>query len=424
MKKTIFYYKINSTFRYITDIDDEIKESEFLEYTKCKNYRLNEKYNACDEDLIKFKKDLINNNNEIKKNFFLNKDKKAFNIDVFRYNTLNEAIYNNVIINSNQKIINEMPDIKFMEFIMMQNLKTSGLMTLKHDIIGKINDNCFGYDYKKFYYEIMKRIRIPITSPVYYEIDEIDFNKLDFGIYRVKIICDNPLFLNIFNFNPKHHYTHNTLKVCYKFKDKYGIKFKLLKPDDNFKYNFVHYDKTIELKNLFKGYFKIMDELLLKCKSNNFLIKNYVSTIWGVLSKYNKIYVKDDDAEKYDFEHINKINCNERYDYYLYEHSDNIMTLINSKKAYKNGGLARIKSFLPEYCRNFIFEMISSNNLENDIIRIQTDGIVFNKEIDFKNMKMKYYPVKEDKTSGRIKFYNVNSYFHVDDDNNEYKYKK
>ncbi|RZK26950.1 MAG: hypothetical protein EOO43_01215 [Flavobacterium sp.] len=99
--------------------------------------------------------------------------------------------------------------------------------------------------------------------------------------------------------------------------------------------------------------------------------------------------------------------------------------MIPSKKPFSRGGLARLKIFLPEFCRGFIFNMLSENDLEGSVMRVQTDGICFSNAIDFKSLGLTYYPSQEDKSTGRLKFYNVNCYMHVCECCGcEYKYDK
>jgi hypothetical protein len=373
---------------------------------------MNDKYKATDSDLFKFRDDLNMWNDDIKKHFFKNSEKKVFKIDVFDYNTINDAVYNNVIMNSDQKTINAIPDIKFREFAVFEDSLSCGLMTVDKEILERPID-CYGYDYAKFYYQMMRSIRIPSSAPEFYVIDQLDFDKLDYGIYRVKVICDNKLFWNVFKFNNMHHYNHNTLKTLYKYKDKYGITFKLLEPDECYNYNLMYYAETVELRTIFKGWFKIMDELLKKCDPKNWLLKTYLSQSWGCMSKYSKIYINENDSESYDWDQLSNIDATKKYKYYSYEHSNGKYALINGNKAFAHGGLGRIKIFLTEYSRNFIFNMISENNLENYVTRIQTDGICFNKPVDFSKLGLKYYPIPEKKSSGKLVFYNINNYFHV-----------
>jgi hypothetical protein len=412
-KEINYYYSTlnqngQSVFRCLRNDCDEIIEVPVLNTKKCKNYRMNDKYEAKDEDLFMFREDLNKWNDDIKQHFFKTKEKKVFKVDVFHYNTINDAIYNTLIMNSDQKTLNTLPDIDFHELRMIENCLTCGLITIDKDIIGKTID-CYGYDYSKFYFHMMKKIRIPTSKPEYYVSDEINFDKLDFGYYRVKILCSDKTFMKCFKFNSKNFYNHNTLKTVYKFKDRYNIRFELLPADETFDYNFIWYENTIELKKLFKQWFATMETLLKKCDKKNWLLKSYISQAWGTLSKYDKLYVHADDVESYDFEQLNKIS-GEKYDYYAHSFSNDLYAMINANHPFKYGGIARMKIFLTEYARNYVFYMINENNLQDYVLRCHTDGIAFNRPIDFTSMGLDYCPIPEEKSTGKIIFHNVNSY--------------
>ena len=256
---------------------------------------------------------------------------------------------------------------------------------------------------------MLQKIRIPISSPVYNTIDKIDFDKLSFGLYGCKIICYDEMFNNIFNFNKKNIYSHNTLKILFEYKDLYNIKFELLPSDEHFDYNQVLYPKTIEFKLLAKNWIKIMNDILKRCK-NNFLAKSLVSQVWGNIIQYKKIRVKDEKLFDYDYTHIDKIDSTNKYDFYELKHTGNYHYLIDSNNAF-NHPLSRLKVFLTSYCRSYIFNFLSENNLAKNVIRIQTDGIVFNKKFNFDLFD--YAPIPEDKTTGKIVFKNVNRYHKV-----------
>jgi hypothetical protein len=271
----------------------------------------------------------------------------------------------------------------------------------------------------------MRKIRIPTSKPEYYVLDELNFDHLDFGIYRVKINCSNKLFWNVFKFNPQNHYLHSTLKAVYKYKDRFDITFELLPPDKEFNYNLVWYEHTVELKVLFKQWFKVIDSLLKVCDKKNWLLKTYISQIWGNVSSFKKIYVSDEESDEYDFDHLDKINVNNPYEYYALEHSGDMYTMIKASQPYKYKGLARVKSFLTEYARNYMMTMICENNLEAFVMRIQTDSVTLTKPVDFTKLNMSYYPIAEAKSTGYIVFHNVNCYRHVCAECHcEYKYDK
>ena len=427
IKKSCFFYSTTNdngenVYRCLYNDSSTIVSVDELDYKRVKNYKMNCYYQETNEDLFKFRDDLIKWNDEIKQNFFKNADNKLFKVDVFNYNTINDAVYNNIIINSDQKTINSIPDVNFREFAMFEDCLSCGLMTIESDIIDKPVD-CHGYDFAKYYYEMMRKIRTPTSAPSYYVIDEIDFEHIDFGIYRCKVECTDKHFRNVFKFNTKHHYSHNTLKTLYKYKDLYNITFKLLEPDEHYNYNMVWYEHSVELKVLFKPWFAMIDKLRKTCNSKNWLMKTYISTAWGILCSYNKSYINKDEACDYNFVNLSKLTTKKKYKFYATEYTNGQYTLINSNKAYKYGGLSRIKPFLTEFARGYIFNMISEHQLQSHILRIQTDGIVFNKAIDFKSLSVKYYPIPEAKSTGIIKFYNLNSYFHVCDVCGiEYKY--
>ena len=174
----------------------------------------------------------------------------------------------------------------------------------------------------------------------------------------------------------------------------------------------VWYEHTVELKAILKDWFAIIDKLLKECSSSNWLLKTYISQAWGNLSKYKKHYVHTDDSTEYDWDHLNNI-CNQRYDYYCNSFENDIYTMISADDPFAHGGLGRIKPFLTEYSRNYVFNMISEQKLEKYVVRIQTDSISFTRQIDFNKRGLKYVPIPEQKSSGRLIFYNVNTYFHV-----------
>jgi hypothetical protein len=126
---------------------------------------------------------------------------------------------------------------------------------------------------------------------------------------------------------------------------------------------------------------------------------------------------------EYDFDHLDHISS-EKYKYYSYKLENEYYQIIPTASPFRYKGLGRVKMFLTEFSRNYIFDMISSHDLEKNVIRVQTDGIVLNEKVDFAMLEgLKYYPKHENKTTGLIKFYNLNSYYHICKVcNNEFKY--
>ena len=169
-----------------------------------------------------------------------------------------------------------------------------------------------------------------------------------------------------------------------------------------------------------------MDELLKKCDKDNWLLKSYISEAWGTLGKYKKVRIDRKDSNKYDFRKISSITSSIQYEYYSYEENECTHTLIKSDDPFKYGGLARIKVFLPEFARNYIFNMVSEYNLSQYVKRVHTDGICFSKKINFGTVEdMPYKPIPEAKSTGVITFRTVNYYRHCCYDCEcEYKFNK
>jgi len=416
-KNVCYYYKTvdknkQSVFRCLFDGRYDIVERKSLDISNAKNFRMNSNYEETDDNLIQFRDDFKIYNDELKKPFFKTKDKKVFKIDMLNYNSTNDAVLNNVLMNSNQERINNIPGINIREFTMLEQSSSCGLMTLDKAYLEAPFES-YGYDFSKYYYYMMRKIRIPECAPTYYVMEELDYEKLDFGFYRVRVNCTNKDFGKVFNFNRSHHYTHNTLKLLYKFREKYDITFTLLPPDDKYDYNMVHYEKTVGLKTLLSGWFKVIDTLLKQCSKKNWLVKTLTSQPWGTLSKYRKIYVKKEDVSTYDWDYLKDIDNTDKYAYYCHSYENGIYTLIEAKKAFTYGGIARMKNFLTEFARGFMFNMLSEQNIAKKVVRIHTDGICFNSPIDFPAMKLNYYPIPEGKSTGTLIFHNLNSYNHV-----------
>jgi len=426
MSKKLNYYYTNldnqgrTSYRCLINDSNIITVLNQLDYKQSTNYAMPMQYIATDNDLFRFRTDLIRCNDEISNKLYKSKlHNSQFKINVFNYNTINDAVLKHCIINSDQSKYKESPKINFKEMCVFQNCLSAGLMTIDKSKVGQIL-KCYSYDFSKYYFNMMKKLQIPICEPKYNAINAINFNKLGFGIYRCKINCSNKQFWNIFNFNKVHHYTHNTIKTLYEYSDVYDISFQLLPTDNKYNYNFVSYNKTISMMKVFRQWFQTCDEMITRCPGN-FLVKSYVSQLWGCLCKFKKISVSEDKINDYDWDHLEHIDYNNKYEYYKYKSEHGTYKLIKSDDPF-DSKLARLKIFLTEYARLYMFNFISENELANYVIRCQTDSITFNKKFNFKLFD--YYPIEEAKSTGNIVFKNLNSYFHVCKKCScEYKYK-
>ena len=134
MKKCYYYKTLNSEgnqiYKCLFDHDDLIYEYEMLNLKNQKNMAMNNNFLKSDNELKRFRTELNKYNDELKSILFKNKNNQCFRIDVFNYYTIKEAIYNTCIINSKQKLINQIPNIDDKEFYLLENCICSGLMRI------------------------------------------------------------------------------------------------------------------------------------------------------------------------------------------------------------------------------------------------------------------------------------------------------
>ena len=130
-----------------------------------------------------------------------------------------------------------------------------------------------------------------------------------------------------------------------------------------------------------------------------------MSSLWGTLVSYNKVYLKD--ISPYDATYKQD---SEDSEYKILDNKDDEYISVRSDNAY-NHGLARMKPFLTAFCRNYIMKFLLEHEINELIIRIHTDGIVLSKKVDFTNLE--YYPKPEDKTTGLINWHNSLFGFHI-----------
>jgi hypothetical protein len=126
--------------------------------------------------------------------------------------------------------------------------------------------------------------------------------------------------------------------------------------------------------------------------------------------------VADDDMENYE---LSRRDEDEDTEYKIYENLDGRSTkykIFNTNDAYKYN-FARLKVWLTSFSRLEVFKLIDECGLENDVIRIHTDGIILPFPFDFaerfKGNKNKYLPIPEKKSTGLLKFLNSQTVLHV-----------
>jgi hypothetical protein len=426
MKQYFIADEDESIYYYITDKSDKLKtiksqEVKQLGKSNPENDYWYECYDMYDDEmsihdkLINFKKDFNDMNNEIKELY----DESNYNhLDCTKYKS-NRFYVTGVFKKYATKKLKELniDDINEIEGVYIEKTPNGGLTYL--DKTGYI-ENCYGSDFSGYYMSILgnKKLgfKIPIKQGQLKHYDSVEdlralykAKKLKYGFYDIKITSEHKDVTKFFKFSETHCYTHISLLFAFRYKQLYGFKFEKIEKEFN---SYVYDDKSlINCSEIFEQWYeqlKIFKEKLPKNK----IIKHISSSLWGYLIQFNRKYVGLD--ELMEMEDID--------DYKIEKHSnDKSISLIKKNKMYREA-LARIKSFLTAFARDYMSRLLIDNKLHDNIIRIQCDGVVLNKPHTFKG---DYVPIPETKTSGSIFWVNVNKYYHkCDKCENFYKFNK
>jgi hypothetical protein len=237
-----------------------------------------------------------------------------------------------------------------------------------------------------------KMLRLPNKKGVLKKLVEIPAT-FEYGIYRCKVVCDYPNILKLFAFSKKNTYTSISLNNALYLKNqkKMNITLELNQTETH---NALIYEETKDAFAVFNPWLKAVKRLR-ESNPKNKLFKYLSSSLWGELVRFNQKLVTD----------FTEIDLD---DYIIHDHKlypeRQVISLLPKDQPYKSN-LARLKPFLVALSRYHMCNVILKHKIINNIIRIQTDGIVFNKEVEFKG---DYAPLPEDKTTGMITWYNVN----------------
>lgn len=416
----LFFYEQDEQITMVYENSTTIKTIDKQEFNELQKVcRINMKYftgyENTKDDLIAFRSDFISWNEALKKPTFYKNGKKYW-LDIKHYPSLQIAIFE-IFRNFCPIKLKEIRSKKIgkEEFLILDKLTTSGLITFDKSYENK-TVNTYGYDFSSEYPNFMCNLVFPRNAGKKVIMEKIDWNKIPYGIYRVKIVCSDKTFVKLFNFSP-HHYTSRQLKDLYKLKDRFNIKFDLLQSDDEYDYNAYLYEENDFYigEDLFGEWNNAMEEIK-KVGGSNQLVKILRSSLWGNLCETNKIYINyqgENELEEYDCE----------TDYY-YKGLKNLQhVLIKYDDIAKHGGFYRMKYFLTTNVRMFMLSYALKNNIEEKLIRIHTDSFMLNSPHNF-HLKMNkgIKPTNESKSTGKIKFYNVMRYMHICECGKEYKY--
>lgn len=419
-KATRFYYEVKDENKiyYLDETTGEFGSC--FTNKKDSNYKYFHSFKGDDqskEGLLTFKEKFNHWNDE------LIKCGKKFKCDInykkyFNHYSATELIFQMFSANCKKLKDNTFENVNYDEYCFNEKCFNGGLIYLNPKYQDKVI-NSFGYDYSSFYPNILvgRDLRIPTKQGDKIKLESLDFKNLQYGVYKVNITCDNKEFRKIFGFSKDQTYTHFSLQFANKYKDIFNVKIELVTDID---FNAIVYNKEnlVWSQDIFKKWF---DVLYTKIKpitkkntspgeifpQGNMLLKRLLSSLWGSLTKCEKYYFNDEEMENDDEANEYKILKEKYYN------NEGVMTTryecIKKSKPYKYH-YGRMKPFLLSLGRNAVGDLImNSGNIEN-VVRINTDGIVLNTPFDFSSLNIPYYPLPEDKTTGLIKWNNVNNY--------------
>jgi hypothetical protein len=423
-RKTRFYYDDKDANK-IYYLDEETGEFNSC-YTYQKNYKthnyfhLFKGYTPSEEGLTLFKSDFNKWNEELqqlgkmcRKKCIPKYCKCKCELNYKKYYdhfSATELIFKMFSSRCSKLVKNTFEDVSYDEYSFNEKCYNAGIIYLNPEYKDK-TVNSFGYDFSSFYPHILvgRDLRIPTKQGEKIMLENLNFNNLQYGFYKVNITCNNKDFLKVFSFSKHQVYTHFSLLFAYKYKDVFDINLELVTDTD---FNALVYqdENLIWSKDIFEKWFDVLyTQIKPKCSKDNKLIKHLLSSLWGSLIRADRYFFNEEQDEKLEAEQQGiYVRYNEKY----YFENGKMVTryeLIKKEKPYKHH-YGRLKAFILSLGRNIVGELIMSSGILDNVIRVATDGIVLNEPFDF-TIGIPYYPKPEDKTTGMIKWKNVNNYF-------------
>jgi hypothetical protein len=412
LMEIVYYYKVKETHFYICD-NDQDDQPEFYETL----YNLKDQgYNAFQifkgfensyEGLTAFRKCFrqwdkeINTVNKVIKYSERKSNFGAVYQIYFKYCEY-EAFKVKRDMKKNRKIDAFQQVIDYDEFICLESTFNGGKQYLM-DSIRNVSTQMYSYDFSSFYPSIMgmqsSLFEIPVTQGRKLNLKKINWENPKYGTYHVRIYSTNyESAKKIFAFNPRNWYSHYCIKFAYKYRKELGFTFELLNPEENEDYNAYIYDNVIPSSSIFGYWYKQLLKIKQKFPKNK-LVKHLLSSLHGTLVAGNYIYMKEDEIDV-DAD-ILDIKDREYSEYKLKEEIDNgstLFKLVRSNNPYR-GPFARMKPYIVSFARNYVAIFVMKNGLIDNLLRVHTDGMQFDKEIDFSHIE--YAPIFEEDKSGK-----------------------
>ena len=385
------------------------------------NFYITKGYDATDDDLERYAKDLYKASQDIKKSEALKGFDYTSPTQLEDGNYFYKNHFNNVEFLFKFKCKgkyekHEPIDVTESEY--MESTFNAGLMycmygskdpsALQSGQEGTYD--CHGYDFSNYYASILasKDFKIPSGRGEERTLKKIP-EPMKTGFYRINIECDDERVKKVFSFSHNNMYTSDMVKFALSIKDRFKMTVELIQDDKPNAY--IYLLKTITNgSKIFDTWYETVSALK-KELPKNFLVKLLSSSLWGRLSRQNVMYKKESEAEKLNI----GLGSEADYiviDYITPETGESYYKLQNAKKPYAYN--IRLKPWITSYGRIKTASIILDHL--DDVIRVHTDGIVFNKP---KDLNIENF-IPEKKTTGKIHFNNLNDYHHIVESDQEH----
>jgi hypothetical protein len=410
LEYTIYYKQTDGMARVYNVKTKEFNTIHFADlYQIKKRYAMLTGYQANDKELLRFCKDFKIWISEIKEN------------DIFKFDYLKYSSHETVCVDMFKKLCHgkyeDMEDIDDIEYKYIEACNNAGVT-----YCNKGKHQCFGYDYSSQYPSILatEHFHIPTKRGKEQTIKELP-NYPKVGFYKVCIASQDSKFNKIWNYSAAHVYTNYSIAFAKKCqKEGYRVDINLVDCENNC-YIYGDLEKTTdEVKNgvikcskVFCKWYRYLFELK-KTFPKNKLVKFMTSSLWGRLCEYNRLMKTEDELEKNQLDFVLDYDPNHKYYVRAITYSSkrecDVYELIESKRPYRFN-IARIKPFLISKSRALVGAV--AMEYIDDVVRIHTDNVTFNKEHDdvvdkFTTKAMTLS--KEEKTTGLIRFRGVATY--------------
>lgn len=406
---TMFYYNNKKSGNHRTyDKNTQV----FSDVTNMpKGFHLFNGYENTDESLIQYAADFEVWNNELNNN-------KIFKIDYakkfkFHYHAV-ETMFTKLLVDEDYTKFDEVDAI---EFVWAEKCNNGAIMKQFCEQ-GKIVDS-YGYDFKATYpfllgSKLYRSLQMPTKRGKELTLTELDCNKLQVGYYRVKITSNDINFNKIFLYSKENVYTDISLYHAYSSSKTMKVNIEIIQDNkpNAYLYGKGLKDGIISPSKVFGKWFEVLTKLKDEFPQNK-LVKHLMSSMWGHMCKFDKTNLTIDEVMEQDL-NVSTDIYSQDCDYVIIDQkckkNDPYYVLVNPKKPYKYSQIARLKPFLLSNARRCTANIMMLH-LDN-VIRVHTDNVTFDQKFDDVMTAFKTYPElrAENKTSGKIKWENVNDY--------------